>query len=263
MAELFLLVHSMVVISCNNLSKCYRAGFLSQKKQHALSQIFLTIEKGAVYGIIGANGAGKSTLIKILMGLVRQDGGDVRIFGHSPSSPASRKKTGYLPENPNLYLNLSIKDHLHFASAAASRPDKYTPEKINNVLQLVELQGKENIPLKNFSKGMRQRAALAFTLFNDPELLILDEPMSGLDPIGRQLIIDIIAGYKEKGITILFCSHILTDIERVCDTIGIMHQGKLVSTTTPEELLDYKVGEVNGLAKTPLESLFYNTVRTA
>lgn len=251
----------MSVIACSNLTKTYQTGFLGRNSSNALTNLSFSVEKGDVFGIIGANGAGKSTLIKTVMGLVKQDLGSVKLFGLNPTIPESRKGVGYLPENPNLYNNLSLADHLRFAQKIHSKSNQFYQEKSSLLISQLNLTGKSQLPLKSYSKGMRQRAALAFTLFSEPQLLILDEPMSGLDPLGRQLMIDIIADCKRQGITILFCSHILTDIERVCDKIGILHNGKLVASTTPIELEQYaKTVTEELINRTPLEHMFLHTL---
>lgn len=252
----------MNIISCNNITKNYKFGFFGKKSVAALSDFSISIKKGEVLGIIGVNGAGKSTLIKILVGLIKQDQGFVEILGLSPTLKKSRNSVGYLPENPCLYNNLSLTDHLRFAQKIHNRSNQFYTETSNKLKSQLNLADKSKQPLRNYSKGMRQRAALAFTLFNAPKLLILDEPMSGLDPLGRQLMIDIIADCKREGLTILFCSHILTDIERVCDKIAILHSGKLITTTTPFQLEQYAHTVAKELAnQTPLEHMFLNTIR--
>lgn len=250
------------MIACNLIYKTYKIGFFQRRKKTALNGITLQVHSNEVFGIIGLNGAGKSSLLKIFMGFVRQDSGTAVIAEKPVNSGDVRHLIGYLPEHPSLYPNLSTTEHLEFACRLGGLTGQKKKERIHTVLQNVDLLDVAKVPIKRFSKGMTQRAALAYAILLEPEILILDEPMSGLDPLGRQLVIDIIQDYRAKGSTVLFCSHILTDIERICDRIGVMHQGNLVKiVTTPiihnsnSETLDSDGG------KTPLESLFLQTVQ--
>lgn len=248
----------MEMISSTHLCKTYRLGFLKHASKIALNSVSLCVNHNEVFGIIGLNGAGKSTLLKILMGFVSADSGTARIAGEAAGSAASRNLIGYLPENPCLYPNLSITEHLHFGASIGKLHGQEQSTRIQSVLETVGLSDVANIPVKRFSKGMTQRAALAYAILLQPEILIFDEPMSGLDPLGRQLVIDIIRDYRSRGTTILFCSHILADVERICDRIGIMHQGNLVSII-PSPISD-KESTTAREGKTPLESLFLQTV---
>lgn len=248
----------MSILNCAQLSKTYRSGFWQKKSKHALQDLSFAVRQGEVFGIVGPNGAGKSTTIKILMGFVRPDSGQATIAGLDAANPDSHARVGYLPENPCLYKNLSIGDHLDFAAGLAKMTAGQRRQRIEQVLAAVDLAASARIPIRRFSKGMTQRAALAYALFLQPEILILDEPMSGLDPLGRQLVVDIIREQRAQGSTILFCSHILSDIERICDRIAIMHQGRLAVLTTPEELRQTATERRN---VTPLEALFLRTVQ--
>ena len=232
----------------DNVKKTYTADL--GKKKTALTGFSLTVLKGEVFGIVGPNGAGKSTALKILTGFIRPSQGSVTICGHPPQVPSSLKKVGYLPENPCLYEHLTLQDHLTFAGQIAGYSKEKTRERSHELLQMVQLDKSENQSIRRFSKGMTQRAALAYALFHEPEILILDEPMSGLDPVGRKLVINIVNKYNKQGNTVLFCSHILTDVERICDRIGIMHQGQLAHILNEEEF-----GAAN-----ELESIFLKTV---
>ena len=243
------------------VSKTYRQGFWQKKNKPALQDLSLAVRRGEVFGIVGPNGAGKSTTIKILMGFVRPDSGRVVVDGRDATDPRSHQQVGYLPENPSLYKNLSVVDHLRFAARLAGMSTTETRERTERVLAAVDLSASARLPIRRFSKGMTQRAALAYALFLEPQILILDEPMSGLDPLGRQLVVDLIRDYHARGNTILFCSHVLSDVERICTRIGIMHQGRLATITTPEELRALPLEP--GQSKTPLETLFLRTVREA
>lgn len=243
------------MIQCKNISKSYNSGFLGLQEKKALENITLSIEPNQVFGIVGPNGAGKSTILKILMGFVRPTLGQAHICGYEVGNHFCHSQIGYLPEHPSLYQHLSPYEHLHFACRVSEPAPNNIETRIFEALKLVDLTDVTHVAIKKFSKGMTQRAALAYAIISNPKLLILDEPMSGLDPIGRQLVIDIILKYKDNGCTILFCSHILTDVERICDRIGIMHQGRLIATTTPQDLSGFPtINRVD--IRTPLEYLF-------
>jgi len=250
------------MINCIFVKKCYEVGIFTRTRKAALKSVSLQVEHNQVFGIIGLNGAGKSTLLKILMGFIRQDSGEALINGTPADKPDNHQLIGYLPEHPSLYPNLSLTEHLEFGCRVGNLTGQRKNTRIQQVLETVDLIDSAKIPIKRFSKGMTQRAALAYAILLEPEILILDEPMSGLDPLGRQLVIDIIREYQQKGTTILFCSHILTDVERICDRIGIMHQGSLVTiVTTPINEIESNNFAHTGTGKTPLEALFLHTVQ--
>ena len=245
------------MIEVGQIYKKYNVG-LKRKSTNALVGVSLHVDHGEIFGIIGPNGAGKSTLLKVLLSLVRADAGRIELNGFSPSDPRCRQNLGYLPENPCLYDSLSINDHLRFIARTAKLTNHVMQQRIPEVLAMVGLDYVRHKQIRNFSKGMVQRAALACALFTKPEILILDEPMSGLDPLGRKMVIDIIRDYNSQGNTVLFCSHVLTDVERICDRIAIMNKGSLALTITPEEINDI-VPDVEG-EESPLEALFVRTV---
>jgi len=247
-------------LSCQQVHKTYVSDF-RRSKTVALSDLTFSVGKGEVFGIIGPNGAGKSTTLKILMGFVKYDFGTVLLSGRHPSDPASHRVVGYLPENPCLYENLTAIEHLKFTGRISGLSARDIKERTMHLLDMVNLSHAADKPVRGYSKGMTQRAALAYALFHEPEILILDEPMSGLDPLGRQLVVDIIQEYHKQGNTILFCSHILTDVERICDRIGIMNRGNLATITTPDELSKKSISSERRSA-TPLESLFMDTVQS-
>jgi ABC-2 type transport system ATP-binding protein len=251
----------MDLIKCTNLNKSYAVGFSQRQRQVALRDVSFSLGSGDVFGIIGPNGAGKSTILKILMGFIKAESGTAHIGGYIAGSVASRNYVGYLPENPSLYPNLTIVEHLEFACRLEPRLSNNRSDRIQSLIQKVALTDAANVPIKKFSKGMTQRAALAYALIADPQILILDEPMSGLDPLGRQLVIDIINDCNQKGITILFCSHILTDVERICHRIAIMNKSRLIAVTTPEEVHDLYQKSFEKKGKTPLESYFLEAVK--
>lgn len=250
----------MKPIHCKNLSKHYSSGFSTKILKTALSGVDFDVEPNEIFGLIGPNGAGKSTLLKILMGFCKPSMGSAVIFGRPAGNPSIHEKIGYLPENPTLYKNLTITDHLLMACRMAKLPPKKSTEMIGKVLEIVNLENSRNTPIKNYSKGMVQRAALANALLLEPELLILDEPMSGLDPLGRRLVIDIIHEYNRNGSTILFSSHILNDVESICDKISVINNGSLVATTTPKELSSYSENTSEQKNSTPIETFFLDAI---
>lgn len=248
----------MSIIECKGLSKAYPVGISGRRTHRALINLDIQVEKKEVFGIVGPNGAGKSTILKILMGFIKSDRGTAFLANHPVESSNCRGIVGYLPENPCLYGHLSIADHLHFAAATAGLSRKETRKRLVEIVELVGMSSHIKSPIKSFSKGMTQRAALAYALYLKPEILILDEPMSGLDPLGRHLVVDIIKMYQQQGTTILFCSHILADVEHICTRIGIMDKGIMKAITTHEELLHMDHGPLTGA--TNLESFFLNTI---
>lgn len=247
------------VIECHAVHKSYKSD-IGKRKKIALRDFSLQVSKGEVFGVIGPNGAGKSTALKILMGFVKPDRGSVLLANQSPDTPESHQHVGFLPETNSLYSHLSLLDHLRFAARVASIPIKQAAKRIEKLVELVDLAPVVKTPIKKYSKGMTQRATLAFALLHEPEILILDEPMSGLDPLGRQLVVDIIRDYNSKGNTILFCSHILTDVERICHRIGIMTNGRIAATITPSELNENQSLPDISSGQTPLETFFFKTI---
>ncbi len=247
------------IIVANNINKTFRLGLRRNKTFKALDGISFTVPENETFGIVGPNGAGKSTLLKILLGFVRADEGTASIIGQPPGSALAHRKLGYLPEHPSLPLTLTPRELLGFAVKTGASGKTISRTDMENVLARVNLARVINTPIRKFSKGMLQRTALAYALVSQPAILILDEPMSGLDPLGRQLVIDIIADLQEDGTTIIFCSHILTDVERICNRIGILHQGHLLDISTPEALSQIRPED----NKSPLETFFLQKIREA
>jgi len=213
----------IAAIDIKQLSKVYITK--KMKKIHALRDLTLKVNQGEVFGFLGPNGAGKSTTIKTLMGLIRPTSGEANIFDLSVAIPAARKAVGYLPENPAFYDFLSAREYLYFVGSAFGMTSTEVAEQSDRVLSLLDLQAAALRPMRGYSKGMVQRLGIAQTLLHDPDLYILDEPMSGLDPIGRALVKDIILELKKQGKTVFFSTHVTADAERVCDRIGIIVGG--------------------------------------
>lgn len=224
------------MIKFNAVSKIYSKE-IGVTSNAALDDLSFSLNKGETLGLIGANGAGKSTSIRLIMDFIRPSLGDIQIFNSPPNTPQLRKKIGYLPETANFPANLTVLDLLHFTGATCEMPKKIFKEKSRELLTLLDLWEVRRRPLRSYSKGMQQRANFAVALINDPEMLILDEPMSGLDPMGRKKIIDLISQLKKNGKTILFCSHILEDVDKLVDSILLLHKGKKLFHGIPRDLI--------------------------
>lgn len=250
----------MDLITCHNISKAYRADFWARRKNPVLENITFNVHQGEVFGIIGPNGAGKSTLLKILLGFIKPDLGTAIIDQKSVNSPHPQFTLGYLPENPSLYPHLTPKEHLLFACKVGGLDPAEREHKIRQALTTVNMLDVTDKQIKKFSKGMVQRTAIAYAVVLNPKILILDEPMSGLDPLGRNLVIDIIQQLHEKGTTILFCSHILNDVERICDRISILNKGRLLETISTNALRESYNSTEGSTGKTPLEQYFLNKI---
>ncbi len=217
-----------LAVEIENLTKDYEVGFLRKRKVRALDGLSLTVNKGEIFGFLGANGAGKTTTLKLLMRLIFPTTGGARILGHDITDIAMHSRIGYLPENPYFYDYLTAFEFLYFCGQLFGLSRDARQDKAEELLERVGLEpDKWDTQLRKFSKGMLQRVGLAQALVNDPEVVFLDEPMSGLDPIGRREVRDLIASLRQEGKTVFMCSHILSDIEVLCDRIAIMKSGRL------------------------------------
>jgi len=214
-------------IRIRDLRKRFRLGFIP-KTREILKGITFSVREGEIFGYLGPNGAGKTTTIKCLLGLIRPDAGTVEIFGRSHLSPRSREPLGFLPENPYFYDYLSAREFLAFTADLFGLERREKEGRIARLLKLVGLERAADLPLRKYSRGMLQRAGLAQSLINDPKLVILDEPLGGMDPLGRKEIRDIIVRFKDEGKTVFFTSHILQDIEMICDRVAIIVGGRIV-----------------------------------
>lgn len=215
-----------MTIEVDQLTKKYRKGFRHGKP--AVDALTLDVKNGEVFGFLGPNGAGKSTVIKILMDFIRPSSGTAKINGTSVSDSTARRTVGYLPENPFFYDHLTAEEVLIFGGRAAHMDRKHLSRRIDELLERLKLSHAKKRRLRTYSKGMVQRTGLALALIHDPEICILDEPMSGLDPLGRRLVADLILDMRNNGQTVFFSSHILSDIERVCDRVGVLNRGRLL-----------------------------------
>src|SRR5438477_2726841 len=227
-------------IEIENLTKEYPFGFLHLKKRTSLEGLSMQVEMGDVFGFIGPNGAGKSTTIKLLMGLIFPTAGSARILGKPISNVAMHRDIGYLPEQPYFYAYLTAAEVLDYFArfhdlTAADRKDR-----VDRILKKVGLETARKIQLRKYSKGMLQRVGLAQAILHEPEVVILDERMSGLDPVGRQEVRDIILELKRDGKTVMFSTHIVSDAEMLCDRVGVIVGGKLRGVGAPDEIVGVK-----------------------
>jgi ABC-2 type transport system ATP-binding protein len=226
------------VIEIENLTKDYEVGFWKKKKVRALDDLSLSVEGGQIFGFLGGNGAGKTTTIKILMRLLFPSAGAARILGQDISDVKMHARIGYCPENPYFYDYLTARELMNYFGELFGLDAAKRREKTEELLTKVGLDEKDwNKQLRKFSKGMLQRVGLAQSLINEPEIVFLDEPMSGLDPIGRREVRELIAGLREKGTTVFMSTHILSDIEALCDNVAILRGGRLAATGNLDELL--------------------------
>ena len=212
-------------IQIDGIEKSFSHGLGKRKVLHNIS---LSIRQGEVFGFIGPNGAGKSTLINAIMGFIRADAGTVLVHGLPPQSPESRQSLGYLPEGPRFYEKLTAAELLVFGGRSSGVNKERIEKAIDPLLDRLEILHVKNRPIGTYSKGMKQRLGLALAMIHDPASLILDEPMSGLDPVGRNLLKNIILDLKAAGKTIFFSTHILNDVETLCDRIGMIHKGHIL-----------------------------------
>jgi len=208
------------------LSKTYRVGFFARRVR-AVEELSFEVRAGEIFGLLGPNGAGKTTALKMLLGFVKPTSGQAFIAGQRVGTVASRRQLGYLPENPALYEFLRGDEYLMFAGRLCGLSRADARKRTVELLERVGLAGRADRPIRKFSKGMVQRLALAQALVGDPQIAILDEPMSGLDPIGRKDVRDLILQLRDEGRTVLFSTHILSDVEAICDRVGILVEGRL------------------------------------
>lgn len=226
---------SELAVDFNDVRKTYISG-LRRKKVPALLGTSWQVSAGECVGIVGPNGAGKTTSLKILTGLVTADSGSVKIFGMSVEHREALRDVGYLPENPYFYEHLTPKEVLHLYGSLFGIAPNVLAERIPQLIERVGLTFAADRPLKKFSKGMRQRIGIAQALINDPKLVILDEPQSGLDPEGRRAVRDLIVELHDSGKTILLCSHILPDVQAVCDRVVALRSGVVRSVASLRDL---------------------------
>ncbi len=260
----------MIVIETKRLTKVYTHDFIDVehgrlrfnlfRRTVALENLDLEVREGEIFGLLGPNGAGKSTTIKILMGILFPTGGSARIMGRPLGDKTVKSQIGFLPENPFFYDYLKGEEFLDYYGQLYGMSKAARRKRIDELFELVGLPDHApNLPLKGYSKGMLQRIGLAQAIINDPQVVVLDEPQSGLDPLGRKEIRDIILSLKEKGKTVFFSSHILSDAELICDRVAILNRGRLTAMGELSDLLSAKVKDweavVSGLSHETVEAL--------
>jgi len=223
-----------------NLHKSFKTGFLLKRKK-ILKGISLSVDRGEIFGYLGPNGAGKTTTLKCVLGLIFPEEGKIDLFGRPHLETAGKARTGFLPENPYFYDYLTASEFLRFYSQLFLIPSDQREERIESLLRLVDMKRAENLQLRKYSRGMLQRIGLAQALLNNPDLVLLDEPLGGLDPLGRKEFRDIIVRLKEEGKTVFLSSHILQDIEMICDRVAILVDGRIISQGNLQELISQKV----------------------
>lgn len=229
-------VASQPIIQLSSLSKVFRLGFF-RRRVNAVDGLSLEVEPGEIFGFLGPNGAGKTTTIKMLMGLIHPSSGEARLFGLDAANVKAKSRVGFLPEHPYFYEYLTGFEFLDFYARLFGLPRAKRTVRVERLLEQVGLSHAHDIHLRKYSKGMIQRLGIAQALLNDPDLVVLDEPMSGLDPIGRKDVRDIIFRLKEHGKTVFLSSHILQDVEMICDRVAIIHKGRLRKLGPLSELL--------------------------
>ncbi|MFH2043086.1 MAG: ABC transporter ATP-binding protein [Acidobacteriota bacterium] len=227
-------------LKIDSIHKTFQTGFFPKRKK-ILKGISLSVEEGNIFGYLGPNGAGKTTTIKCLLNLIAPDRGAIEILGFPHHSKKARSRLGFSPENPYFYDYLSAEEFLDFYGRLFGLKKSVRNERTARLLREVGLESSRNIQLRKFSRGMLQRIGLAQALINDPALVILDEPLSGLDPIGRKEIRDLIVGLREKGKTVFLSSHILQDLEMICDEVAMIVEGRIVRQGKLADLISEKV----------------------
>lgn len=246
------------VLSVQSLEKTFRIGFF-RKRVEAVRGVSFEVKQGEIFGLLGPNGAGKTTTIKMVLRLIFPDAGTVRVFGIEGVRRRAMERVGYMPENPYVYQYLKPLEFLDLCGQLVGLDASTRRKRSRELLGKVGLEHAAGRPIGKFSKGMMQRIGLAQALLHDPELLILDEPMSGLDPIGRKEVRDLLLEQRAKGKTLLFTSHILTDVETLCDQVVILKQGKITTSGAMNELLQQGVQghevELDGIDAALTESL--------
>ena len=246
------------VVQTRSLSKIYR-DFWGRQKVRALKALDLEVYRGEVFGLLGPNGSGKTTTIKLLLGLLFPTSGEALIFNKASTDVGKNERLGYLPEESYLYRFLNAEETLDFYARLFDMPPETRQERVDALIKQVGLDKARKRQLQEYSKGMTRRIGLAQALINDPELILLDEPTSGLDPLGTREMKDMILRLKEQGKTVIMCSHLLADVQDVCDRIAILHQGELKELGRVDELLS--VADVTQIRAKSLSQDCQNEIR--
>ncbi len=228
---------SVLPLKVENVYKSFHAGLFSGRVE-ILHGITFSLNPGEIFGLLGRNGAGKTTTLKTIVGLLTPDSGTVSIFGMSPSSVQARRLLGFLPEHPYFYGYLTGREFLEMAAALHGMGSREASRRADELLETVNMTHAADKPLRKYSKGMLQRIGLAQAIVGAPQLIVLDEPLSGLDPVGRRELKEVVLSLKKQGRTVLFSSHILPDVEEMCDRVGIVEQGTLTLVESVDTLLE-------------------------
>ena len=245
-----------VVISAQGLSKTYKSGFWKDKPVSALNNLNLDVYENEIFGCLGPNGAGKSTTLKLLMSLIFPTSGKAEILGKPVNDISTRHQVGYLPENPYFYEYLTAEEFLSFYAGLFGYSPNEVKSRVDHYLKLVDIFHFRKLQLRKFSKGMLQRVGIAQAILNDPKVVFLDEPMSGLDPIGRREVRDLILKLKQEGKTVFFSTHILNDVETICDRVAVLNRGKVIGSGLLSELISQEITHIEMVvAGMTLESL--------
>jgi len=234
----------MAAIEILGLEKTYQVGFWRKRPKCALHPLQLTVEDGEIFGFLGPNGAGKTTTLKLLMGLVFPTAGSARILGRDWTDPSVKAQIGFLPEQPYFYDYLTAHELLEYYGQLSGVPAKQRKLRVEQVLEQVGLRDVQGVQLRKFSKGMLQRVGIGQAILHDPKLVFFDEPMSGLDPMGRREVRDLMEQLKHEGKTVFFSTHILSDAEALCDRVAIIHNGELRGVGAIEDLTSSVQGKV-------------------
>jgi ABC-2 type transport system ATP-binding protein len=234
----------MPAIEILGLEKTYSVGFWRKRPKRALHPLQLTVEDGEIFGFLGPNGAGKTTTLKLLMGLVFPSAGSARILGREWTDPSVKAQIGFLPEQPYFYDYLTAHELLEYYGQLSGVPAKQRKQRVEQVLDKVGLRDVQGVQLRKFSKGMLQRVGIGQAILHDPKLVFFDEPMSGLDPMGRREVRDLMEQLKHEGKTVFFSTHILSDAEALCDRVAIIHKGELRGVGAIEDLTSSVQGKV-------------------
>jgi ABC-2 type transport system ATP-binding protein len=241
----------MNAIEILGLEKTYPVGFWRKRMKRALQPLHLTVQHGEIFGFLGPNGAGKTTTLKLLMGLVFPTAGSARLLGKDWTDPEVKAQIGFLPEQPYFYDYLTAHELLNYYAQLSGVPAKDRSPRVESTLQRVGLTDVQGLQLRKFSKGMLQRVGIAQAILHDPKLVFFDEPMSGLDPMGRREVRDLMEQLKHEGKTVFFSTHILSDAEALCDRVAIIHKGELRSTGA--------VAELTGSIQSKIEVIWHGT----
>jgi ABC-2 type transport system ATP-binding protein len=236
-------------VETRGLAKDYAVGSLVPKTRRALHPLDLDVEEGETFGLIGPNGAGKTTTLKLLMALIFPSAGEARILGMPLDDPRMKQQIGYTPEQPYFYDYLTGRELLDFIGQLFGLSAKERARRSGELLEKVGMSAAADVPLRKYSKGMTQRIAIAQALVSRPRLVFLDEPMSGLDPIGRREMSLLIRELRDSGITVFFCSHILSDVEQLCDRVAILNKGRLVASGPLSSILDVSVRSLEAIVE--------------